>query len=191
MRQGRRCGRRWWCRPGGRPTRRAGPVEALDLAVLPGAVRLDEELPDCVGGAGGPSRGRPTPPGSPCGPTSTRPQSSRSTDSTECARRFSPCRPDGLPQATSTRCGPPMAPQFSSRWRGGSRRRVRAESVACGRPAIASVGQVLTEWSRDRLHLPGRARRRCGRWFPGSRAGRGWSAGFRGLAFAPRVVAYG
>ena len=44
---------------------------------------------------GGPSRGRPTPPGSLCGTTSTGMQSSRSTGSTGCARRCSPCRPDG------------------------------------------------------------------------------------------------
>ena len=63
---------------------------------------------------GGPSRGRPTPPGSLRGSTSTGMRSLRSTGSTGCARRCSPCRPTGLRQATSTRCGHPMARRFWS-----------------------------------------------------------------------------
>ena len=46
---------------------------------------------------GGPSRGRPTPPGSLRGSTSTGLRNSRSTGSTGCARRCSPCRPDWAP----------------------------------------------------------------------------------------------
>ena len=140
---------------------------------------------------GGPSRGRPTPPGSLCGRTSTGRQSSRSTDSTECARRCSPCRPDGLLQATSTRCGHPMAPRswFPVARRSPSTGPRRVNCLWTTRDRI--VSQVLAQRSRDRLHLPGRARRRCGRWFSGSRAGRRSSAGFRGLAFTPRVVAHG
>ena len=62
---------------------------------------------------GGPSRGRPTPPGSLRGSTSTGSES-RSTGSTGRARRCSPCRPMGPNSATSTRCGHPMARRFWS-----------------------------------------------------------------------------
>ena len=38
-------GRRWWWTPVGRSTRQ-GPIEALDLPVLPRAAGLDEDLSD-------------------------------------------------------------------------------------------------------------------------------------------------
>ena len=59
---------------------------------------------------GGPSRGRRLHPGRSVGQLLPGRPNSRSTGSTGCARRCSPCRPDGLHQATSTRCGHPTAP---------------------------------------------------------------------------------